>query len=326
MKRREFITLIGGAAAWPFAGRAQQPAMQVIGFLSSGSPAGRTHLLDAFRQGLREGGFVESRNVSILFAWAEDHYDRLDALAADLVRRQVAVIATPGSTPAALAATAATKTIPIVFAVGPDPVQLGLVASLNQPGGNATGVSFLTRMLAPKQLELLHEVVPNAANVGYLVNPEHTDTPNQVADVRAAARTLGLDLLVVNSGAGGDLETAFAILVQERIKAVLVQTDPFLFSQRAQLATLAARHGLVTMFQLREYVEAGGLLSYGAHLANAWRLAGSYTARILNGVKPADLPVEQPTKLELVINLKAAKALGLDLPPTMLTRADEVIE
>ena len=326
MRRRAFITLLGGAAAWPIAARAQQPTMPMIGFLSAGSAAGRDNLLNNFRQGLSQSGYVEGRNVAIEFAWADNKYDRLQGLAANLVHRPVAVIATPGSTPAALAAKAATTTIPIVFAGGTDPVRLELVASLHRPGGNATGVSFLTSVLPAKQFEILHELVPRAAAIGFIVNPGFADTSSQVAELQNAAQTLGLALTVAHAAVDGDLERAFATLAQHRVSALFVQTEPFLFSHRAQLAILAARHRLPTMYQLREYVEAGGLMSYGPDLADAFRLTGQYVGRILRGESPADLPVQQATKFQFVMNLKVAKTLGLEIPPILLARADEVIE
>jgi putative ABC transport system substrate-binding protein len=325
VKRREFITLLGGATTWSLAARAQQP-MPVVGFLSAGSAAGLDDLVNSFRRGLSESGYVEGRNVAIEFAWADNKYDRLQALAADLVRRPVAVIATPGSTPAALAAKTATMTIPVVFAGGVDPVKLGLVASLNRPGGNATGVSFLTSVLPAKQFEILHELVPKAAITGILVNPNFADTGIHVAEVQGAAHALGLDLIGAHASVESDLERAFETLVQSGVKALFVQTEPFLYSLRAQLATLAAHYRLPTMYQLRAYVAAGGLMSYGPDLLHAFHLTGHYVGRILSGEKPADLPVQQATKFEFVINLKAARALGVDVPSTLLALADEVIE
>jgi putative ABC transport system substrate-binding protein len=327
MKRRQFIALVGRAAAsWPLAARAQQAGMPVIGFLSAGSAAERVDLLAAFRQGLSETDYVEGRNVVVDYRWADNQYDRLTELAADLVRRRVRVIVTPGSTPAALAAKAATTAIPIVFTSGADPVKLGLVASLSRPAGNLTGVTFLTSTLPAKQVELLHELVPRTAVIGFLVNPSFPDTPNQLSDVQAAANALRQELVIGRASAESDFESAFSILLQQKIGALLVQAEPFFFTRREQLAMLPIRYALPAMYQLREFVSAGGLISYGANLADTWRLAGVYCGRILKGEKPGDLPVQQSTKVELVINLKTAKALGLTVPPTLLSRADEVIE
>jgi putative ABC transport system substrate-binding protein len=326
MRRREFLAILGGAVVWPLAARAQQPAMPVIGFLSAGSAAERVDLLAAFRQGLSETDYVEGRNVAVDYRWAENQYDRLPPLAADLVRRHVSIIATPGSTPAALAAKAATTAVPIVFTSGADPVKLGLVASLSRPGGNLTGVTFLTGTLPAKQFELLHELVPKTAVIGFLVNPSFPDTPNQLSEVQAAADALRQKLVIGKASAESDFDSAFSVLLQQQIGALLVQAEPFFFTRRKQLAMLPIRHALPTMYQLREYVSAGGLISYGANLADTWRLAGVYCGRILKGEKPADLPVQQSTKFELVINLTTAKALGLTVPPSLLARADEVIE
>ena len=326
MKRRTFITLIGGAAAWPLAARAQQPALPVIGFLGSDSPDLYAARLLAFRQGLREAGFVEGQNVAIEYRWAEGHNDRLPALAADLLARRVALIAT-STTPAALALKAATATIPIVFFVAGDPVALGLVASLNRPGGNFTGTTTLTLEVASKWLQLMHEMVPAAGAFGLLVNPTSPDLAEaQGRDLRAAARSLGLQIHPLQASTDRELDAAFTTLPQIGDGGLIVSSDSFFFTRSEQLATLAARHGVPTIFGFREFAAAGGLMSYGADLLDQHRIIGLYVGRILKGEKPADLPVQQSTKVELVLNLKTARTLGLSVPLPLIGRADEVIE
>ena len=325
MNRRSFITLLGGAAAWPFAARAQQTALPVIGFLNPTSPDGMTERLRAFRQGLKETGYVEGENVLVEYGWAEGQYDRLPAMAAELVRRRVAVIvAIP--IPAAIAAKSATAKIPIVFYVGGDPVELGLVASLNRPGGNATGVNYFVAELGPKQLELLHELLPTAVRVGLMVNPTNVNVEGSTKDVTAAAATMGLQIDIVQASDSREIEAAFATLVRNRADALVIGADPFFTSRRLQLATLATRHAIPAITGNREFVEAGGLMSYGTSLTEAYRQLGAYTGRILKGAKPNDLPVMQSIKFELVINLPTARALGIEIPPTLLARADEVME
>jgi putative tryptophan/tyrosine transport system substrate-binding protein len=332
MRRRQFITLLGGAAAassasWPLPLRAQQrSAMPVVGFLHSASPSA-AHLVAAFRQGLGETGYVAGQNVAIEYRYAEGQIDRLPELAAELVQRQVNVIATPGSQLAALAAKAATPVIPIVFGVGEDPVKLGLVVSLARPGGNATGINFLTAELGAKRLGLLRELVPGAARVAVLLNPaDAMRAESTLRDVDAAARAVGLQIGVLNASTGREIDTAFATLVRERFDALFVGPDVFFYNRRVQLAVLAARHGVPATYAVRDYAEAGGLTSYGTSVADMFRQVGRYAGRILKGAKPADLPVEQSTKFELVINLNTARALGLDMPPGLLVAADEVIE
>jgi putative tryptophan/tyrosine transport system substrate-binding protein len=327
MRRREFITLLGGtAAAWPLAARAQQPAIPVVGFLSSASPTESAHMVAAFRQGLSETRHIDGQNVAIEFRWAGGEYDRLPSLAADLVRRQVTVITAVGGAMSAIAAKTATTTIPIVFSTGGDPVEQGLVASLNRPGGNITGVSVLTAALAAKRLEILREVVPNADVIGLLLNPRGTAAEPQLRDVRDAARAVRQQVHVFNASNERDIETAFATLVQARIGALIVAADPFFNSRRDSLVALAARHSIPAIYEWREFAEAGGLMSYGTSLPEAYRHVGVYTGRILRGAKPADLPVLRSTKVEFVINLKTARALGVTFPLPLSGRADEVIE
>ena len=328
MRRREFISLLGGAAAaWPLAARAQQAAMPVIGFLSGRSPYESRTVVGPFGQGLAETGYFESKNVIIEYRWAEGRYDRLPGLAAELVSRHVAVIAAVGGPNSGQAAKAATTTIPIVFISGTDPVKEGLVASLNKPGGNATGVSPLLPAMEAKRLGLLREIIPNAALVAVLLNPVSQDNfSRQLNDVEGAARDVGQQLLVLYASNEEEIEAAFATAAERRANGVLVAADPFLLSRRERLVALAARYAIPAIYEVREFATAGGLMSYGISLANAYKQAGVYVGRILNGEKPSDLPVLQPTKFDFVINIKTAKALGLTIPDNLLTLADEVIE
>jgi putative ABC transport system substrate-binding protein len=327
MRRRDFISLVGSAAAWPLAARAQQLAVPLVGFLQGASAWEYAPRVDAFRQGLSETGHVEGRNVLIEYRWGEGHYERLPALAADLVRRQPAVIFAGGVVDSARAAMAATTTIPIVFSVGGDPVELGLVPSLNRPGGNVTGVVTLSVELAPKRLELMHELVPAANSVGLLLNPENRfNAETQSREVQAAARVLGLQVHVLNARTESEVTAAFETLAQLRAGALVVGSDAYFNSQNELISELAIRHAMPAIYQYREFAAAGGLMSYGTNLSDMYRQAGVYAGRILKGAKPADLPVQQATKVELIINLKTAKALGITVPITLLGRADEVIE
>ncbi len=323
MRRREFLHAVGGAVAWSLSARAQQPAMPVIGYLGVGAPP--AHLFAVFKESLAEAGFVEGRNVAIETPSADGHYDRLPALAADLAGRHVAVIVAITGDPA-LAAKHATATIPIVFNVADDPVELGLVASLARPGGNATGVSFLFGDLVAKHLGLIRELLPRAARIGLLVNPQNANADTLARNATAAAGSTGAEIIVLRASDARAIEDAFATLVQQRADALMVGADGYLFRRRVQLATLAARHALPSVFTTREYAEVGGLMSYGTSLPEAFRMTGLYTARVLKGAKPAELPVVQSTKFDFVINIPTARALGIEIPPTLLARADEVIE
>ena len=326
MSRREFIGLVGGVMAWPRTVVAQQLAMPVIGFLSSRSPGESVGSVAAFRRGLEEAGFTEGQNTLVAFRWAEGHYDRLPALAVDLVGLRVAVLLAAGGSPSALAAKAATSSIPIVFSASNDPVGLGLVASLNRPGGNVTGMGVFNSTLGAKRLELLKEVMPSASIIAYLVNPTNPMAEIELKEAFAAASSLGIQLHVLNASTEHDLDVTFPALVKLRVRGLVVAGEPFFDSQRGRLAGLSARHAVATCYAWREYVLAGGLMSYGTSLTNSYREAGIYAGRILKGERPADLPVVQPTTFELVINLKTAKSLGLEMPPSLLARADEVIE
>jgi putative ABC transport system substrate-binding protein len=326
MRRREIIRLIGSVAAWPFAARAQQPAMPVIGFLGSPSATEWIRFVTAFKRGLKETGYVEGENVIIEYRWAEGEYARLPALAADLVHRQVAVIFAAGSVAPVLAAKAATHTIPIVFANGANPVQFGLVDSFNRPGGNVTGVSFVVADLAPKMLGLLHELLPNVVFGALLVNPRNPNAESIAKNAQEAARGLALQLRVLNAATAQEIDATFTKLVRERAAFLLLGGDPFFLTRREQIVALAARHALPAIYYVREFVTSGGLMSYGTDVADAYHQAGAYTGKILKGARPADLPIEQSTKFEFVINLSAAKALGVTFPPGLLAIADDAIE
>ena len=327
MKRREFITLLGGAAAaWPLTARAQQRPVPVIALLSSRSPAVDVPLIAVIRQGLNETGIIEGQNVTIDYRWAEGQYDRLAGLAADLVRQHVAVIVAIGGDPSALAAKAATATIPIVFVGATDPVRSGVVTSLHRPGGNITGVSGFMTEMEPKRLELLRELRPHATTTAVLVNPNEPSIEIRVSDIQTAARSVGQEITILNASTIRDIDAAFARLAQMRADALLVAGDPFFFNRAAQLVVLAARHAIPSLYSRREFAAAGGLMSYGSTFNDIYRLVGVYAARILKGEKPGDLPIQLATKFELVISLSTARALGLEVPPTLLARADEVIE
>lgn len=327
MRRREFITLLGGATAvWPLLARAQQRAMPVVGLLSSESPELDAFRIAALRQGLREMGYNEGQNIALEYRGAKDHNDRLSDLASDLVRRPVSVLVTLGGTVVALAAKAASNTVPTVFLIGGDPVKSGLVASLSRPGGNVTGVSFLSTALLQKQLEVIHEVVPNAALIGLLINHSNPLADSQIKDLQAAAKKLNQKIFIVKAANESEIEAAFGTLSQQRVGALVVVGDPLFTSRSEQLAALTVRHAVPTIYLYRKFAAAGGLLSYGTDITDAYRVAGVYTGRILKGDKPADLPVQQSTKVELIINLKTAKTLGITIPPSLLGRADEVIE
>jgi ABC-type uncharacterized transport system substrate-binding protein len=325
--RREVITLLGGVAvAWPLAAHAEQRAIPVLGLMSSGSLANRERHLAVFHRALAETGYVVGRNVAIESRWADSQYDRLPVLAAELIQRQVSAIVYFGAVNGALAAKAATRTIPVVFLIGSDPVEFGLVASLNRPAGNLTGITLIIREMSAKRMQIIREAIPGVTTIGLLVNPNNRNTDSETREVNDAARSLGVELHVVNASTKSDIEAAFATLVQLKAGAFLTTSDAFFTEQRDQIAVLAARHGVSGITHAREYAEAGGLMSYGSDQADAFRLLGSYTGRVLKGEKPADLPVQQSVKVELVINLKTAKALGLEVPATLLARAEEIIE
>jgi putative ABC transport system substrate-binding protein len=326
MRRREFISLLGGAATtWPLAARAQQSATRVIGYLEGASQAQFSHLIPAFRNGLSETGYSEGRNVTIEYRWAEGQYDRLPTLAAELVHDNATLIFTTALI-SALAAKAATATIPVVFISGPDPVQLGLVASLNRPGGNLTGVTLFTSTVAAKRLELLHDLLPSNATFAFLVNPANTRAETDIQEMETAANALRKQIVVLKAGTDGELLATFATLAQREVRAVIVGGDPFFNSRAQQLVALAAHHRIPAIYPLREFATVGGLISYGSSISDAYRQAGTYAGRLLKGAKPAELPILQPTKFELIVNLATAKALGIDVPAKLLALADEVIE
>ena len=327
MRRREFITLLGGvAAAWPLAVRAQQQTTPVVGFMSARSPAEAASDLAAFRHGLGQAGYFEGKNVTVEYRWAEGRYDRLPAMAAELVARQVAVLAAVGGEPSGLAAKAATNTIPIVCTLGGDAVKAGLVTQLNRPGGNITGLTVSVADLGPKRLELTHQLVPNASAVAVLINPKYSPGLAEARDVEAAAHSFGLLITVLEASSESEIDTAFAVLPQHKMDPLIINTDPFLLGQRQQIVQLAAQRNVPTVYFLREFVDAGGLMSYGPSIANSYRQAGIYVGRVLKGENVGELPVVQPTKFDLVINLRTASALGLEIPTNLLVRADEVIE
>jgi putative ABC transport system substrate-binding protein len=326
MRRRDFFTLLGAGAAWPLVARAQQPAMPIVGFVRLTTPEDSAHLVAAFRSGLAEIGYVEGKNVIIEYRYALNQVERLPALMAELVARQVTVLAATGGSPSARAAKAATDTIPIVFTTGDDPVKIGLVTSLSRPGGNITGISVFASRIGSKRLALLHEMVPTASPVAILVNPTNPDTEDEAKDIEAAAQSLGVQAVIVRAAKEGDFDSAFAALLQQGARALIIGGDTFFTSQRSQIAVRAARHSLPNIWVTRIEVEAGGLMSYGANIPGVYRQAGVYVGRILKGVKPSDLPVQLPTAFDLIINLQTARALGIEVPPTLLARADEVIE
>jgi len=326
VKRREFMTLLGGAAAWPLAARAQQGMLPVVGFLGAPSAAPYAPYVAAVHQGLKEVGYSEHQNVAMEYRWADGQYDRLPAMAADLVNRRVAVLVPIGGAPATMAAKAATSTIPIVFNLGADPIQLGLVANLNRPGGNITGIAIMTMELQSKRLELLHELAPASTSIAILLNPANAQAESQESEAQAAAPLLDRPLLVLKAGTEREIKSAFAALARERTGALLVGGDTFFLSQATLFTVLTARYSIPTIYTSKSYVDAGGLMSYGSSLLDAYRQTGVYAGRVLKGEKPADLPIVQPTKFELVINLKTARALDIALPPTLVARADEVIE
>ena len=327
MKRRNFIGLAGAVAAWPFAARAQRPSSPVVGFLGTTSPEGYATFVDGFQLGLKEAGFVDGNNVATIYRWAEGHYDRLPGLAADLVSRNVSVIVATGGLPSSLAAKQATESIPIVFTLGSDPVKFGLVSSLNRPNGNITGVTLFAYLLDAKRVELMHELVPGASVVALLVNPNNpAQAEAQYVEVEAAVRKFGQQLVILKAGRDTEIDSAIAGLAERKVGALLVSADPLFLSRRDQLVALITRHAIPSIYEWRQFAEAGGLMSYGVDLVDAYRQAGVYVGKILGGAKPGDLPVLQPTKFEFVINLKTAKTLGLSVPNTMLVAADQVIE
>jgi putative ABC transport system substrate-binding protein len=326
MKRREFITLLGGAAAWPLAARAQQRAMPVVGFMHILSPENVPHFVPAFRQGLKEQGFVEGQNLAVEYRWAHGQYDRLPELAADLVHRQVAVLAAMGGQPSPHVAKATTQTIPIVFATNGDPVREALVASLNRPGGNATGVTIFGPAAVTKRLQLLHELVPKVAIIGFLTNPNNPNAAFELSAAREAALALGTEIAVLNASSESELDAAFEVMAQRQVGALLGASDTFLFGRRDQIVSLAAHHRIPAIYYLREFAQGGGLMAYGNSIPDAYRVAGAYVGRILKGEKPGDLPVVQSTKFEFVINLQTARVLGIEVPNSMQLLADEVIE